>query len=274
MKFAICNETFQGWEWERTCRYVAGAGYNGIEIAPFTLAEDVRSIPAERRREIREIAVDSGLDVVGLHWLLVSPKGLSMTSPDAAVRQATSEYVSALVDFCGDVGGRVMVFGSPAQRRIADGETRETAEQRFADALRPALDRAAERGVTICLEPLPQPEANYLLTLGEAVALMKKLDHPAVKTIFDVKSASSEGRPLHDLLREFAPHIAHVHANDANRRGPGFGDTDFRPILSTLREIGYRGYVSVEVFDYSPDPETIATESLRYLKGVMRTRDA
>jgi sugar phosphate isomerase/epimerase len=117
MKFAICNETFQGWEWERTCRYVAEAGYDGIEIAPFTLAEDVRSICAERRREIHNIAGDSGLEIVGLHWLLVSPKGMSMTSSDAGVRRATGEYLSALADFCGDVGGRIMVFGSPAQRR-------------------------------------------------------------------------------------------------------------------------------------------------------------
>jgi len=266
MKFAICNETFQGWEWEATCRYVAEAGYDGIEIAPFTLAEDVRSIDSAERSAIRATAERAGLDVVGLHWLLVSPKGLSMTTADAAIRRATSEYVSALADFCGDVGGRIMVFGSPAQRRIAEGDTRETAEARFVEALRPALDRAAERGITVCLEPLPAPEANYLLTLSEAVALMKRLDHPAVKTIFDVKSASSEGVPLPDLIAEYAPYIAHVHANDANRRGPGFGDTAFRPVLAALDRAGYDGFVSVEVFDYSPDPRTIATESLRYLR--------
>jgi sugar phosphate isomerase/epimerase len=271
MKFAICNETFQGWEWERTCRYVAELGYGGIEIAPFTLAEDVRSISQDRRCEIRDIARDSGLEIVGLHWLLVSPKGLSMTGPDAESRRRTSDYVTALVDFCGDVGGRTMVFGSPAQRRIADGETREIAEQRFVEAIRPALNRAAERGITICLEPLPQPEANYLLTLAEAAALMTCLDHPAARTIFDVKSASSEGATLPNLIREFAPHIAHVHANDSNRRGPGFGETDFRPILATLQDMGYSGYVSVEVFDYSPDPETIATESLRYLRECLPT---
>src|SRR4051794_35214058 len=127
MKFAICNETFQGWEWEPTCRFVADAGYDGIEIAPFTLADDVRKIDGEERRRIRETAEQAGLEVVGLHWLLVSPKGLSMTTPDAAVRQATSEYVSALVEFCGDVGGKVMVFGSPAQRRVEEGQTVETA---------------------------------------------------------------------------------------------------------------------------------------------------
>lgn len=266
MKFAICNETFQGWEWEPTCRFVAETGYDGIEIAPFTLAEDVRALDVAACHAIRETAERAGLEVVGLHWLLVSPKGLSMTTADEAVRRATADYLLALVDFCGDVGGTVMVLGSPAQRRIAEGENADIAAERFRATLRPALDRAQQRGITLCLEPLPPPEANFLLTLAEATALIQRLDHPAAKTIFDVKSASSEGRPLPDLITQFAPHIAHVHANDANRRGPGFGDTDFRPILAALREARYAGYVSVEVFDYSPDPQTIATQSLRYLR--------
>lgn len=269
MKFAICNETFQNWGWEPTCRYVAEAGYEGIEIAPYTLAEDVRALDESARRDLREAAVRAGLEVVGLHWLLVSPKGLSMTSADAALRRATADYLVALVDFCGDVGGTVMTLGSPNQRRIAEGDTVEIATERYCETLRPALDRARKRGIIFCLEPLPPPEANFMLTLAEALAVIQRLNHPAAKTIFDVKSASAEGKPLPKLIAEYAPYIAHVHANDTNRRGPGFGKTDFRPVLRSLREIGYQGFVSVEVFDYSPDPQTIATESLRYLKSCL-----
>jgi D-psicose/D-tagatose/L-ribulose 3-epimerase len=269
MKFAICNETFQGWDWERTCRYVSAAGYDGIEIAPFTLAEDIRSVSSTERASIRNTAMQNGLEIVGLHWLLVSPKGLSVTTADVDVRKQTSDYLVALVDFCADVGGKIMVFGSPNQRRIPEGETREVAADRFLESIRPALDRAGVNGITICLEPLPPPEADFLLTLKEARSLVKKLDHPAAKTIFDVKSASSEGIPLPELIRECAPHIAHVHANDSNRRGPGFGETNFKPVLSTLKAISYSGYVSVEVFDYSPDPKTIATESLKYLRSCL-----
>ena len=265
MKFAICNETFQGWEWEPTCRYVAEAGYSGIEIAPFTLAEDIRTLDSGARSQIRSAADHSGLEIVGLHWLLVSPKGMSVTTADSAVRQATADYLLALVTLCAELGGKLMVFGSPAQRQIPEGETREIVAERFLESIRPALDRCAEHGITLCLEPLPQPDTNFLLTLRESRELIQQVNHPAAKTIFDVKSACSEGIPLSDLIREFSPLIAHVHANDSNRRGPGFGDTDFRPVLTTLKEVGYDGYVSVEVFDYTPDPQTIATKSLRYL---------
>jgi len=267
VKLAICNETFQGYSWEAACKSTAAAGYDGIEIAPFTLAEDVRSLDAASRAAIVQTARGAGLEIVGLHWLLVSPPGLSLTTPDADVRRATAEYLASLVDFCADVGGRIMVLGSPKQRRIPSGETAEHATERLAISVQPALDRAADRGITICMEPLPPPEADLLLTLAEASALVRRLEHPAAKTILDVKSASSEGRPIPELITEYAPLIAHVHANDANRRGPGFGDTDFVPILAALNQAGYDGYVSVEVFDYWPDPETIATGSIQALRN-------
>lgn len=266
MKYAICNETFQGWDWARTCHQVAELGYQGIEVAPFTLSEDARDISSHARNVYSKTAIREGLEVVGLHWLLVSPKGLSLTSSDEALRQETASYLASLVDLCGDLGGKVMVLGSPAQRRIAPEETREVAVSRLETALEPALLRAEKRGIRLCLEPLPAPEANFILTLQESVDLVQRFKHPQLCTIYDVKSASSEGKPLDALIREFAPFIGHVHANDANRRGPGFGETDFVPVLQTLKEVGYEGYVSIEVFDYTPDPVTIATNSLAYLK--------
>jgi sugar phosphate isomerase/epimerase len=265
MKYAICNETFQNWDWAATCNKVAELGYEGIEIAPFTLAEDIRNVSAHARHVFASTAKRAGLQVVGLHWLLVSPKGLSITSEDESVRAETRQYLTALVEFCADLGGSVMVLGSPAQRRLPEGNT-DVALERLLACLTPTLERCATRNVTLCLEPLPAPEADFILTLSEAVSVIQRLQHPNLKTIFDVKSASSESRPLQDLAREFAPHIAHVHANDANRRGPGFGDTDYLPIFAALKQIQYPGYVSVEVFDYTPDPVTIARESLAYMR--------
>jgi len=269
MRFAICNETFQGWTWDRICEFAAATGYAGIEIAPFTLAEDVRGLDAAQRERIRRAAEGNGLAIVGLHWLLVSPKGLSATSPDAETRRATAGYLVALAQLCSDLGGSVMVFGSPAQRRIEEGVSREDALRWFAETLHPALDYAANLGISICVEPLPAPEANFIMTLDEAATILRLLDHPAARTILDVKSASAERQDIPALIEAYGPLIRHVHANDANRRGPGFGETDFVPILRALRRIGYSGYISVEVFDYTPDPETIARASLVYLEDCL-----
>src|SRR5579872_50180 len=196
MRYAICNETFQGWEWDRSCAVIGELGYDGVEIAPFTLAPDVREIDTGRRAEIARAAGRAGLEIVGLHWLLVSPKGLSVTSDDESVRRETAAYLAALGDFCTDVGGRVLVLGSPAQRRLPASGGQSLAEERLSACLEPLLARAELRGLTVCLEPLPPPEADFVLTLREAIATTRRIGHPALKTIFDVKSASSDEAPL------------------------------------------------------------------------------
>jgi D-psicose/D-tagatose/L-ribulose 3-epimerase len=270
-KFAICNETFGEWPWEKVCRFVAETGYEGIELAPFTFAPSVEELTAEDRQRIARVARDAGLEVVGLHWLLVSPKGLHINSPDPAVRQRTTEYLRSLIHFCADVGGRVMTFGSPTQRWVAENTPQDQAREWTVAAFRAVMPEAAARGVMLCMEALPPPESNFVQNMAEAAQVMRAVDHPNFRLMLDVKSMCTEGRPLPEIIREFCPHVEHFHANDANRRGPGFGDTDFRPIAAALQECGYSHYVSVEVFDYSPDPETIARGSLHTLREVFGT---
>jgi sugar phosphate isomerase/epimerase len=266
-RFAICNETFGDWSWGRVCRFLAQTGYEGVEIAPFTFGESVTDLSRTDRRTIRDVAQDAGLEIVGLHWLLASPKGLHIHTKDEATRRRTVDYLRALIDLAGDIGARIMVFGSPAQRRLEDGD-RQGAWERTQESYRQALPLLAERNVILCQESLPLPEADFIQTAAEAARMVHELDHPHFRLMLDVKSMCAEDRPPAEIIRELAPLVEHFHANDANRRGPGFGDTDFRPIARALKEVGYQGYVSVEVFDYTPDPETIARESLRYLKEV------
>jgi sugar phosphate isomerase/epimerase len=266
LKYAICNETFQGWEWDRTCRFVAEVGYDGIEVAPFTLAADARELAPEDRLEIRAAAAAAGLPITALHWLLVSPEGLHVNSPDAAVRVETRAYLEALVDLAGDLGAEVMVFGSPKQRRIAEGVSREQAEAWAEATVRSLIPRLEARGVTLAMEPLPAPEADLWLTADETMAFVRRIGHPSVGLHLDVKSMCAEGDPV-EVIGRYGGEAAYFHANDSNRRGPGFGEVRFSPILRALNEAGYDGWVSVEVFDYRPDPETIAVESLRALKA-------
>ncbi len=266
MRYAICNETFEGWDHERVCRFVAGLGYQGLEIAPFTLAGSVHDVSAERRSELRRQADEHGLKLLGLHWLLAKTEGLHLTSPDAAVRQKTADYLMALAHCCGDLGGELLVFGSPAQRRIPAGATRGQAVDYAVDTFRRARSGIGDAGVRLCLEPLAPPEADFINTCAEAVEILDRIDHPNFVLHLDVKAMSSEETPVPDLIRRHAGRTGHFHANDPNRRGPGFGAVDFVPIFRALRESRYDGWVSVEVFDYTPDPETIARESLRYMR--------
>jgi len=269
MKFAICQELFVDWDWERQCRFMAETGYTGIELAPFTLASRITDVSANRRQELKAIAESHGLTICGLHWLLAKTEGLHLTTADAAVRRATSRYLIELANACGDLGGTVMVFGSPQQRNLSEGTTREEGLQRAAEVFREVLPTLTERGVTIVMEPLTTKETNFINSCAEAVELMQRVDHPNFILHQDVKAMLSEPTPIPELIARHAAITGHFHVNDDNLLGPGMGRTDYHPILDALLKTGYSGWVSVEVFDYTPGAEYIARESLRYMRSVL-----
>ncbi len=268
-RIAICNETFQGWTWERTVESAAKWGYDGIEVAPFTLAEKAADLDARRRRDLRRAAEAAGVPVIGLHWLLVKPAGLHITTPDAAVRSRTADYFVDLVRLCADLGGKVMVIGSPKQRALLPGVTREQGLRNAREVFERALPEAERCGVTLAIEPLTPLETNFLNTAREGIELVEAIGHPRFRLHLDVKAMSgAEKDPLPDVIRASARHLAHFHANDPNLLGPGMGDVDHLPILRALREAGYGGWLSVEVFNYDPGPEKIARDSIGYLRGL------
>ena len=266
MNYAICNETFDGWDHARVCGRIAELGYTGLEVAPFTLAPLITDVSSARRSELRRTAESAGVKIIGLHWLLAKTTGFQLTSPDADTRKKTGEYLAELARCAADLGGDILVLGSPAQRKIPDGYTREQAADFALDSLSHCLRTLGDTGVKLCLEPLTPKETDFMNTAAEAAELIRRLGHPNVKLHLDVKAMTAEPKSAPDTIREFAAHTYHFHANDPNLRGPGFGDTDFKPIFAALKETGYSGWVSVEVFDYSPDADTIAKESIRYMR--------
>ena len=271
MKTAICNELFQGWPIEKVFEYAAQLGYNGIEIAPFTLADSVTEISSRRRKEIRLAAERNGIEIVGLHWLLVKPEGLSINHPDEIIRIRTQEYIEALIHFCADIGGRLLLHGSPHQRTVKEGWDFKESWNYAKDTFEVIVKMAHKRNVLYCIEPLTRSNTNFINTVDEALRMVKEVNHPNLKMMFDCRSASAQEKSVPEgLFRALkSGHLRHVHVNDASGRGPGFGETRFAPILRALVENDYKGYISVEVFQFDPDPQTIASRSIGYLKGIL-----
>ena len=268
-RLAVCNELWGDTLIEEVFERAASLGYEGVEIAPFTLAESVEQISAGRRRAIRRAAEACGVQIVGLHWLFVSPPGLHLTTPDEAVWRRSVEYLKALVGFCGDLGGSVMVHGSPKQRDVAPGQDLEDAFKRACEALRRAGHVAGECGVTICFEALRPQETNFVNTAEQAVQLACQVDHPNVGIMLDVKAMSAMSDGIAGTIRRFGRVARHVHANDPSGRGPGMHGIDFGPIMQSLQESGFDGWVSVEPFDYQPDADTVARTGIETLRKAM-----
>jgi sugar phosphate isomerase/epimerase len=274
MRFAICNETFQDWPWERALDLTLECGYTGWEIAPFTIGGRVDQLPAARRQQLASQISRAGVEVVGLHWLLAKTEGFHLTTTDQSIRARTADYLGCLAELCRDLGGSLMVLGSPLQRNFPPEMTHETAMDNARWVLEKVLPTLEQQRVTIAIEPLGPSEGNFLNHAADAVRIIERVNSPWIRLHLDVKAMSSEGRPIDQLIVENARHLAHFHANDPNRLGPGMGEVDFVPIFAALRQAKYDGWVSVEVFDYSPGVETLARESMQNMRHALRALDA
>jgi len=270
MKFSLCNEVIRDLSFPDQCRFAAQIGFSGLEVAPFTLAEEPHLISREERRRLQAAALDQGLEITGLHWLLLVPEGLSITSADSGIRTRTREVILGLIDLCADLGGRVLVHGSPRQR-LVEGDP-AAARGRAAELLHQAAEAAGERGLLYCIEPLTRGETNFINTIAEAVELVATVGHPAFRTMLDTKAAAgAEREKIPELIRKWVPEgmIRHVHLNDPCRLAPGQGELRFREILAALLESDYQGCLAVEPFDYIPDGRSQAARAAGYLQGVL-----
>lgn len=273
MRFAICNETFQDWPWDRALDLTLECGYTGWEIAPFTIGGRADQLPPSRRDQLAQQIARAGVEVVGLHWLLAKTEGFHLTTADTSIRQRTATYLCHLAELCRDLGGSIMVLGSPQQRNFPVEMTHEQAADHATWVLEQMLPTLEAQRVTLAIEPLGPGEGNFLNHAADAVAIIDRLNSPWVRLHLDVKAMSTEGVPIDQLIVDNARHLAHFHANDPNRQGPGMGDVDFVPIFAALRSIGYEGWVSVEVFDYSPGIERLARESMQNMRSALRKLD-
>lgn len=271
MKIALCNEVIREMEFAAQCAFAAELGYDGIELAPFTLADEPHLMPAAERARVRRAAEDAGVGIVSLHWLLVTPEGLSINAPDDGVRAKTAEVMRRLVGLCADLGGKILVHGSPKQRDVAEGDDPQDAWQRARDTFAAVAPEAEAAGVVYCVEPLARRETNFINTLSEAAAMVTAVDNPGLRTMIDTcAAAASEDLPVAELIDHWLPTglVRHIQVNDRNRRGPGQGKDRFAPVFAALARHHYEGAVAVEPFEYLPNGAAAAARAIGYIRGI------
>jgi D-psicose/D-tagatose/L-ribulose 3-epimerase len=272
MRIALCNEVIAALPFERQCEFAATLGYDGLEIAPFTLGDYPHLIDAQGRAAIRNAAREAGIAITGLHWLLVKPAGLSITTEDPVLRQRTLDVMRRLITLCADLDGKVLVHGSPAQRRIPEGPGAAAARQRGEAAFAEIAEDATRAGVVYCIEPLAIRETNFINHIAEAANLVERIGNSAVRTMIDCSAAAlTESEPIADLIERWLPSgiLAHVQVNDRNRRGPGQGQDLFAPVFAALKRLRYDGAVAVEPFEYVPDGTSAAARAIGYIRGIL-----
>lgn len=264
MRFALCNEMFPSDDWQRSLQVTLENGYTGWEIAPFTLGDSPTKLSAAERSKISNVVSQSGVEVIGLHWLLAQTEGFHLTTPEVEVRNRTAVYLGELATLCRDLGGSLMVLGSPKQRNFPpETMTHEDASANAVNVLEQLIPELERNQVTLALEPLGPGEGNFWNHASQVVSVIEQLGSPWIRLHLDVKAMSTEGQPIDQIIRSHANWMHHFHANDPNLLGPGMGEVDIAPIFQALKDVNYQGWVSVEVFDYQPGPEFIAKQSMQ-----------
>src|SRR4029077_4984062 len=131
------------------------------------------------------IAHSFGLEIIGLHWLITKPTWSHITTPDPLARADTLKLGRHLARFCGALGGKVMVWGSPKARNLLPEWDKAEATKRAVEVVRSAAEIAGQNGATIAMEPLGRKETNWMNTAAEGVEFCKPVDHPACKLHLD-----------------------------------------------------------------------------------------
>src|SRR5437763_2833976 len=189
MRIALCNEVIAPMPFPKQCEYARTLGYDGLEVAPYTLSDEPHRMGSAQLAAARSAAEDAGIAVTGLHWLLIKPAGLSISTRDEAVRKKTIEVMHTLIDQCAELGGKYLVHGSPHQRRVDPGEPRAAAMARGRDAFGAIAEHAAKAGVVYCIEPLSSEQTPLINTLEEAAQLVAEIANPAVRSMLHCSAA-------------------------------------------------------------------------------------
>jgi sugar phosphate isomerase/epimerase len=270
MRTAVCNEMFGAIPFPEQCALTVRNGFQGIELAPYTFADDPTSISPTWAREIRRMIEEAGLTCAGLHWLLKAPPGLHLTTPDAAIRRRSWHVLSCLLDFCFSVGAPVMVLGSGRQRNAIGIPTAE-AVRHLREGLAGLASRAGAAGVRLLLEPLRSRVTDVVNTLDDARAVIAAVGNPAVSSIFDFHNTTDEREPWDRLVERHFDLVGHVHLNEVDGhhpslgRRPGRARSEFGPFFNAIRRLGYAGWISLEIFHADDPPEVVLAETRAFL---------
>lgn len=272
MKFAICNEMYSKRSIFEVIEHAAALGYHGIELAPFTLTEDVASFPVEEQKRIAGYAHDKGIAIAGMHWLFVTPKGLHLTSADKLVRQRTLDFFRKLMEIGMNTGGRILTLGSPAQRSYSEGETEEEALKRTVDFFAELAPELESLELLVCLEPLEDDFTNFITSTSSAKKIVKAVGSPCLGITLDTHflrwEAEKHSISVAEAFRIAGNSLGHLHIQDNNSRAPGSGNADFAKFIAAVKEIGWQGYISMETFagEKAGEGEKMAEEGIAFLK--------
>jgi fructoselysine 3-epimerase len=267
---AWCYSSFPIWvpsyPLEEAVRRIARAGYDGLEIGCAAPHAWPAHLSAARRRDLKKFIEGEGLVVSSL---LPAPGGGPGNNPTSLLpeeRAATIAHYKEVVDLARALGSERVIYIAGWR---SYGVSMTDALSWSLTALVEIAKHASDHGITICIEPT-SADSNLLETVHQALRLREDSGMSNVKVMFDTYHALYRNEVSSDYVYEMAPHLAHVHFADIDRKPPGEGVIDWVGVMQALKDVSFNGYLTMEVSFATRrvEPDRVARSALTYLKRV------
>ena len=248
--------TFSG-DLDANLEKIAALGYDGVELAI---------------RDPKLVDLDSLETAVTKHNLVVpaigtgqawGEEGLSFTDPDPAIRRAAIERIKSHVPVATRFNA-IIIIGL-IRGILKPGVTQEQAVEWLRVAIQECSQAAIPYGIQLALEPINRYETTLINTVEQGMFLIERVGADNFGLLLDTYHMNIEEPSLEESIRKCGKRTFHFHLADSNRWYPGAGHIDFHSILTTLKDTGYKGFISGE-FLPKPDVETAASENITYLR--------
>lgn len=254
---------------DEVIRRLAAIGYDGIEIgcaAPHAWPDYLSS---SRRQELRQLLLREGLAVSSLLPAPGGGPGCNPASPLEEERDFTVKHYKDVIDLAADLEAPLVLYVAGWQ---VFGTSREQAWRFSRDCLAEIGGHAAQRGVTIAVEPTAA-DSNLIESADHALELRDAVGLDSVRVMFDTFHARYRSEVPADYVRQMADQLVHVHFADHDRLAPQDSDTDWKGVMQALIDHRYDGFITMETgfAARTTDPDANARQALSYLKGIEDT---
>jgi len=240
---------------------VAELGYDGLEL-------HLLHPNQVNRDEVRKLMSQYSLAVTTIGTgMAAGMEGLTFADPDLEVRRQAVMRVKEQIELALFLGSAVII-GLVMGRLGNDSADRPNRYDAAVGCLDECCKVAAQRAVTVLLEPLNRYESDYVNTVDDVLKIIRHIGLPNVKLLADTFHMNIEEANLAASLKRVSPNLGFVHLADSNRQAPGHGHLDIRGVLGALRDMGYQEYLSFEIFPL-PTPRQAAEDAIRFVKEIL-----
>jgi sugar phosphate isomerase/epimerase len=232
-------------------------GYDGTELM-------VLNPDHVDRDEVERLSREYGIEIpVICTGEVYGQERLCFMDPNESVRREAVRRTKRIIDFASSFGAQVNI-GRLRGRLFVETPQEKSLGWMYA-AFEDVTDYAAERGVTMILEPVAQIFCNNINSTQEGIEVVRKVGREHFRLMADIFHMNLEDKSMEKGFRDAKPYLTHIHVCDSNRLAPGRGNFDFKRIIEMIKNIGYSGYISAEILQF-PTQDMALEETIRHLK--------